>query len=62
MQNHFSASQIATRNADGKNIAFKSVDQWIRLSKHKLDLIKYYQSLAKQRVSEPAGIKPFEFN
>jgi len=63
MQSHFEASQIATRDASGqKTLHSKSVDQWIRLSKHKLDLVKYYQSLSKHKVSEPTGIKPFEFN
>lgn len=63
MQCHFEASQIATRDASGqKTLHSKSVDQWIRLSKHKLDLVKYYQSLSKHKVSEPTGIKPFEFN
>lgn len=63
MQSHFEASQIATRDASGqKTLHSKSVDQWIRLSKHKLDLVKYYHSLAKHKVSEPTGIKPFEFN
>ncbi len=63
MQGHFASSQIATRNASGqKTLHSKSVDQWIRLSKHKLDLVKYYQSLSKNKVSEPSGIKPFEFN
>ena len=63
MQSHFASSQIATRNASGqKTLHSKSVDQWIRLSKHKLDLVKYYQSLSKNKVSQPSGIKPFEFN
>lgn len=63
MQCHFTSSQIATRNASGqKTLHSKSVDQWIRLSKHKLDLVKYYHSLSKNKVSEPSGIKPFEFN
>lgn len=63
MQVHFRACQIATRDSSGrKTLDSKSVDQWIRLSKHKLDLVKYYNSLAKQKVSEPSGIKPYEFN
>ena len=63
MQVHFRACQIATRDSNGrKTLDSKSVDQWIRLSKHKLDLVKYYNSLAKQKVSQPSGIKPYEFN
>jgi hypothetical protein len=63
MQVHFRACQIATRDSSGrKTLNSKSVDQWIRLSKHKLDLVKHYHSLAKQKVNEPGGIKPYEFN
>jgi hypothetical protein len=63
MQKHFAAEQMATRDINGKKtLHSKSVDQWIRISRHKLDLVKYYQSLSKKKVNEPSSIKPMEFD
>jgi hypothetical protein len=65
MQVHFRKSQIATKCLkDGrKTLNMKGVDQWIKLSKHKLDLIKYLNGpLAKKaKTSGTKGIKPYEF-
>lgn len=64
MQIHFRKSQIATKSLkDGKKtLNMKGVDQWIKLSKHKLDLIKYFNGpLAKSKKSKSSGIKPYEF-
>lgn len=63
MQRQFASSQIATMDANGrKTLNSKMVDQWIRISKHKLDLVKYYQSLSKRKVDQPSAIKPMEFD
>lgn len=65
MQVHFRRSQIATKCLkDGrKTLNLKGVDQWIKLSKHKLDLIKYYHGPLKQKdkANKTSGIKPYEF-
>lgn len=65
MQVHFRKNQIATKNMrDGKKtLNLKGVNEWIKLSKHKLDLIKYYNGpLAKRAKGKNGGIKPYEFN
>lgn len=63
MGRQIAASQIAMRDVNGtKTIQSKMCDQWIRISKHKLDLVKYYQSLSKKKVEQPSGIKPMEFD
>ena len=65
MQIHFRRQQIATRNKrDGsKTLNLKGVNEWIKLSKHKLDLIKYFNGpLAKKSKSKNSGIKPYEFS
>jgi len=65
MQIHFRKQQIATRNKrDGtKTLNLKGVNEWIKLSKHKLDLIKYFNGpLAKKSKSKNSGIKPYEFS
>lgn len=64
MQVHFRRSQIATRCLkDGrKTLNLKGVDQWVKLSKHKLDLIKFYHGpLAQKDKPKTSGIKPYEF-
>ena len=65
MQVHFRRSQIATKNLrDGKKtLNLTGVSQWIKLSQHKLNLIKYYNGpLAKKTKGKNGGIKPYEFN
>jgi len=65
MQVHFRRSQIATKSLkDGrKTLNLKGVDQWVKLSKHKLDLIKFYHGpLAQKDKPKTSGIKPYEFN
>lgn len=64
MQIHFRKQQIATKNIkDGsKTLNLKGVNEWIKLSKHKLDLIKYFNGpLAKKSKAKNSGIKPYEF-
>ena len=64
MQIHFRKQQIATRNKkdNTKTLNLKGVNEWIKLSKHKLDLIKYYNGpLAKKSKGKNGGIKPYEF-
>lgn len=64
MQVHFRRSQIATKNLrDGKKtLNLTGVSQWIKLSQHKLNLIKYYNGpLAKKTKGKNGGIKPYEF-
>ena len=68
MQKHFRSNQIATKNltTGEKKLNLKGVDQWVKLSKHKLDLIKYYHGpltkSSKAKGSEKqTKIKPYEF-
>lgn len=63
MISQLAARQIASRNANGeKTLNTKMMDQYIRISRHKLDLLKYYQSLSKKKVDQPSAIKPMEFD
>lgn len=64
MQLHFRKSQIATLNVKNnkKTLNLQGVGQWVKLSQHKLNLIKYYNGpLAKKSKSKNGGIKPYEF-
>jgi hypothetical protein len=46
-----------------KKIDPKSMSDWIKLSKHKLELIKYYNGpLNKGRKKEATSIKPYDFS
>jgi hypothetical protein len=64
MQRQMRKSQIAVKNirTGKKRLLLKEMDQWQKLSKHKLDLIKYYNGpLAKKAKGNASGIKPYEF-
>lgn len=59
MQDH----QMAVQSGNTKRLLLKEMDQWQKLSKHKLELLKYYNSLAvKKSKANAASIKPYEFN
>lgn len=65
MQIHFRKNQVATMNSKTgrKKIDPKSMSDWIKLSKHKLELIKYYNGpLNKGQKKEATSIKPYEFS
>ena len=65
MQIHFRKHQVATLNSrtGKKKLDPKLMGEWVKLSKHKLELIKYYNGpLAKKRKKEAGGIKPYEFS
>jgi len=65
MQIHFRKHQVATVNSKTgkKKLDPKAMGDWMKLSKHKLELIKYYNGpLAKLRKKEASGIKPYEFS
>ena len=65
MQVHFRKAQIATRNPNNgrKKFNLKGVEQWVKLSKHKLDLVKCFNGkLSKKEASKSSGIKPYEFS
>jgi len=66
MQRQLKTRQIAVRNkvTGEKRLVLKGISEWQRLSKHKLDLIKYYNNtLCKQRrTGKGAAIKPYEFD
>ena len=64
MQIHFRKHQVATMNTKTgrKKLDSKAMNEWIKLSKHKLELIKYYNGpLAKMKKKETSSIKPYEF-
>ena len=62
MQQHLKDSQIATKKNDGmKTYNLKCVEAYVRLSKHKLDLIKYLKSADGNRKSSTEKIKAYEF-
>lgn len=65
MQIHFRKHQVATLNktTGKKKLDPKAVGEWVKLSKHKLELIKYYNGpLAKMQKKEAGTIKPYEFS
>lgn len=65
MQIHFRKHQVATMNTrtGKKRIDPKALGDWMKLSKHKLELIKYYNGpLAKMKKKEGSAIKPYEFS
>lgn len=68
MQRQLKARQIAVRNrvTGEKRLVLKGISEWQRLSKHKLELIKYFNNTlmknAKSGSSSAAAIKPYEFD
>ena len=65
IQYHFRKNQVASMNSKTgrKKIDPKSMSDWIKLSKHKLELIKYYNGpLSKGRKNEATSIKPYDFS
>lgn len=67
MQKQLRQRQIAVRNkvTGQKRLILKGITEWQKLSKHKLELIKYYNNtLSKQskNSSKGASIKPYEFS
>lgn len=65
MQIHFRKHQVATINSrtGKKTLNPKALSDWMKLSKHKLELIKYYNGpLAKMKKKDAGSIKPYEFS
>jgi len=65
MQKHVRREQILSRNnVTGRTkVDNAAIKQWIALSKHKLDLIKYYKGpLSKEIASKTQNIKPYSFS
>lgn len=65
MQKHVRREQILSRNnVTGRTkVDNAAIKQWIALSKHKLDLIKYYKGpLSKEVASKTQNIKPYSFS
>jgi hypothetical protein len=65
MQIHFRKHQVATINSKTgrKKLDPKAMNEWVKLSKHKLELIKYYNGpLAKMQKKDAGSIKPYEFS
>lgn len=67
LQRQLKGNQIAVRNkvTGEKRLVLKGISEWQRLSKHKLDLIKYYNNtlMKKSKTSGSGqGIKPYEFD
>ena len=67
LQRQLKGNQIAVKNkvTGEKRLVLKGITEWQKLSKHKLDLIKYYHNtLMKQTKNsgKAGGIKPYEFD
>jgi len=65
MQKHVRRENILSRNnVTGRTrVDNGAIKQWIALSKHKLDLIKYYKGpLSKETGSRTKSIKPYSFS
>lgn len=65
MQRQLRSKQIAVVNVKtgSKRLLMSGIREWQRLSKHKLELIKYYNGplSKKQKTNTQMGIKPYEF-
>ena len=67
MQRQLKSKQIAVRNkvTGEKRLVLKGISEWQKLSKHKLELIKYYNNTL-MKCSKSGGkstsIKPYEFD
>jgi hypothetical protein len=64
MQRQLRTTQLAVVNlkTGKKRLLIKGISQWQRLSKHKLELIKYHVSLSKKNTnSKTNALKPYEF-
>lgn len=65
MQYHFRKQNILSRNNEtGKTkINSNAVKQWIQLSKHKMELIKYYKGpLTKEEGAATKSMTPYSFS
>jgi hypothetical protein len=65
MQRHVRSSQILSRNnvTGHTKVDNGSLKVFVQLSKHKLDLIKYYKNtLSKDNGKATGSIKPYSFN
>ena len=67
LQRQLKGNQIAVKNkiTGEKRLVLKGITEWQKLSKHKLDLIKYYHNTLMKRTKNsgnPNGIKPYEFD
>tara|TARA_B100000424_G_C22899686_1_gene478515 strand:+ start:199 stop:804 length:606 start_codon:yes stop_codon:yes gene_type:complete len=65
MQFHFRRQNILSRNniTGETRINTPSVKQWIQLSKHKLELIKYYKGpLSKELKGQTKTMQPYSFS
>jgi len=65
MQRQLRMNQIAVVNVKTgqKRLLLQGIAQWQKLSKHKLELIKFYNGpLSKKGGVKTSGIKPYEFN
>ena len=67
MQRQLKNKQIAVRNkvTGEKRLVLKGITEWQKLSKHKLELIKYYQNTLMKHSKngvKSTSIKPYEFD
>ena len=66
LQRQLKGNQIAVRNkvTGEKRLVLKGISEWQRLSKHKLELIKYYNNtlMKKSKSGGGQGIKPYQFD
>lgn len=67
LQQQLKGNQIAVRNkvTGEKRLVLKGITEWQKLSKHKLDLIKYYNNTLMKKSKTGGGgqaIKPYQFD
>ena len=69
MQRQLKRSQKAVRNrvTGQKKLVMKGISEWQKLSKHKLELIKYHNTLMKNSKKNGGGgagasIQPYSFD
>jgi hypothetical protein len=63
MQRHYKKN-IALRNNNSGTVMLnpQSVNEYVKISKHKLDLVKYFANQRRKQSVETSSIQPYAFN
>jgi len=61
MQRHYKRN-IALRNGGTVMLNPQSVKEYVQISKHKLELVKYFSNHKKKQSSETSTVQPYAFN
>ena len=64
MQRHIRRENVLSRNnvTGQTKIDNGALNNWLKMSKHKLDLVKFYNSALKSDGKKTQNIKPYSFS